>query len=91
MAKKYQVKYGILYTPTKEYISWFDKGRAILFDTDKEAVTKAMTDMLYFDGGYDGDDEDFKVDAVTLPEDFDGSNLINDAVFINKQTIYNNI
>ena len=92
MAQKYQVKYGILYKPTGEYIGWLDGDTAKLFDTDKETVNNAMIDLINFDGGYDSDPDDFVVDTLTLPESFDGSNLISeDSVFVNKQTIFNSL
>lgn len=69
------MKYGILFKPTNEFVSFNDeKGKAILFTDDEKLVQKSLFDLVYADGGYDGSESDFALEAVEY--DTDGSEYL---------------
>ena len=61
------VKYGILYKPTGEYVSWFDDRVDVvkLFDKDRNIIEKQL-DLI--------SDDDYVIDTITLPITFNISN-----------------
>lgn len=71
------MRYGIYYTPSKEYISFYDdkNKKYILFSDNRLKTYEAMMDLLYADGGYDGDKTDFVLSSIET--DTDGSEFCN--------------
>lgn len=80
--EKYIIKYGILYKPTGEYVSWFDDRVDIvkLFDKDRDVVEKQL-DLI--------SDDNYVIDTITLPINFDGANIVDDQhIFVDIKTIF---
>ena len=80
--EKYVVKYGILYKPTGEYVSWFDDRVDVikLFDKDRNIIEKQL-DLI--------SDNDYVIDTITLPVNFDGASIADDQhVFVDAKTIF---
>lgn len=71
-------KFGILFKPTDEFVSWYNqtKGKNVLFDDNQTTVKAALFDVLYADGGYDGDINDFVIETVEVANEYDGSERI---------------
>lgn len=83
-------KYGILYLPTKEWISFYDneKSKEILFSDNLDKVKSAMFDILYTDGGYDGNPDDFSIRTKDVDKNFDGKELVTDkSVFVDSDIV----
>lgn len=83
MATEYKIKYGIYNDNTSEYVSWFNKtkNKYVLFDTDENLVYDSMTEL--------DPSIDVNVETVTLPEDFDGSGLVNnEQAFVQKKLVF---
>lgn len=85
-------KYGIMFKPTKELVSFQDKhsGKQVLYSDNIESVEEAIFDITIADGGYDGDADDFKIITADVPDNFDGSDYVKDnkdSVFFDKNII----
>lgn len=80
------MKYAIVYNPTNEYVSFFDNGKAVLFTDDEDKIQSELEDVLYSDGGYDGNKEDFSIEVVDF--DTDGNDFVkDDNIFVSKSLI----
>lgn len=80
------MKFAIKYNPTNEYVSFFDKGKAVLFTNDENKIQSELNDILYSDGGYDGNEEDFSIEVV----DFDtngGEFVKEDDIFVSQSLV----
>lgn len=86
-------KYGIQYQPTKEWVVCTNDEKDYLFTADETKIKAALTNILYADGGYDGDEKDFKILPIDLPEDYDGSSLVDgeDIYFVDPQIVDANL
>ena len=82
-------KYGIKYVPTGEWVVCSTGGKDYLFTEDKTKIRMALADILYSDGGYDGEEKDFEIQSIKLPEDYDGSRLVEgeNVFFIDPQIV----
>lgn len=83
-------KYGILFLPTEEWISFYDneKSKEILFSDNLDKVKSAMFDILYTDGGYDGNPDDFSIRTKDVDKNFDGKELVTDkSVFVDSDVV----
>ena len=84
------IKYGILFLPTKEWISFYDNenNKEILFSDNLDKVKSAIFDILYTDGGYDGDSNDFSIKTKDVDKNFDGKDLVTDkSVFVDSDVV----
>lgn len=87
-------KFGIKYLPTDEWVRCSNDDKDYLFTADKTKIKAALADVLYSDGGYDGDEKDFEIQSIDLPEDYTGSNLFegeDDVFFIDPQIVDANL
>lgn len=81
------MKYAIVFKPTNEYVEVYKDNKPVLFlDTEEDAIS-SLYELLYMDGGYDGDIKDFSIESVI--SDTDGSEYIkdNDTIFYPKNII----
>lgn len=79
-------KYGIIYKPTKEYVSFYDNGKAVLFTSSEAKVNEELFNLLYTDGGYDGNFEDFTI--VVVDTETNGSEFVKeDNIFVSKSLV----
>lgn len=83
------MKYGIIFTPTNEYVSFYDddNNKYILFTEDINKVKQALNDILIGDAGYDGPFDDFSIKTKDI--DTDGSEYISndDSYFVSADVI----
>lgn len=83
------MKYAIVYKPTNEYVSFFEDGKAVLFTNDEKEIQKELHDLLFSDGGYDGDIDDFDIELVDV--NTRGGEFVTDGnMFVSKALIENN-
>lgn len=84
-------KYGIKYVLTNEWVVCQNDSKSeYLFTADKEKIKVALSNILFSDGGYDGEVKDFKIEKIELPEEYDGSDLIKDDVYFIKPEVVKN-
>lgn len=81
-------KYAIYYKPTGEFVTYNDKsGKRVLFTQDETLIKEALFNILFTDGGYDGDDSDFEIRIVNASTD--GSEYIkDDNMFVSPKETY---
>lgn len=81
-------KYGIMFKPTNEYVSFYKDGKAVLFTPSENEINEELFNLLYTDGGYDGDPNDFSI--VTVDTEKDGNELVKeDNIFVEKYIVDN--
>lgn len=56
--------YAILYRPDNEYVSFDYMDTPVLFCEDEESTVNALNDILYSNGSYDGEPDDFAIVIV---------------------------
>lgn len=88
-------KFGIKYLPTNEWVRCSNADEDYLFTADKTKIKAALADILYSsDNDHSGDEKDFDIQSIDLPEDYNGSNLLkdeDDVFFIDPQIVDANL
>lgn len=86
-------KFGIKYKPTDEWVVCSNADKDYLFTADKTKIKAALTNILYSNSGYDGDEKDFEIQSIETPEEYDGSSLLEgeDIFFIDPDLVESNL
>lgn len=86
-------KFGIKYLPTDEWVRCSNADKDYLFTADETKIKAALADILYSDGGYDGDEKDFEIQNLELPEDYTGGGLVkgSDVTFVDPKLVESNL